>query len=60
MRGRLMGLLVSLDLDVLLTSHEFWGTYPEVPQIVVYDLMRRPPSPGVSAQQFTWRAGIAS
>ena len=60
MRGRLMGLLVSLDLDVLLTSHEFWGAYAEVPQLVVYDLMRRPPAMGVSAQQFTWLAGRPS
>lgn len=60
MRGRLMGLLVSLDLDVLLTSHEFWGAYAEVPELIVYDLMRRPPAMGVSAQQFTWLAGRPS
>jgi uncharacterized protein YPO0396 len=57
MRARLMGLLTQLDLDVLLTSHEFWGFYDTVPALVLYDLTRRPPLPGVHAQRFDWTAG---
>ena len=58
MRARLMGLLTQLDLDVLLTSHEFWGFYETVPALVLYDLTRRPPLPGVHAQRFDWTAGV--
>jgi uncharacterized protein (TIGR02680 family) len=58
MRSRLMGLLTQLDLDVLLTSHEFWGFYDTVPALVLYDLTRRPPLPGVHAQRFDWTAGV--
>lgn len=56
MRSRLMGLLTQLDLDVILTSHEFWGFYDTVPSLVLYDLLRRPPAPGVFAQRFDWTA----
>lgn len=56
MRGRLMGLLVQLDLDVILTSHEFWGFYGQVPGLVLYDLNRKPPVPGVYAQRFEWNS----
>ncbi len=58
MRARLMGLLTQLDLDVVLTSHEFWGFYDTVPALVLYDLTRRPPLPGVHAQRFDWTAGV--
>ena len=58
MRARLMGLLTQLDLDVLLTSHEFWGFYETVPALVLYDLTRRPPLLGVHAQRFDWTAGV--
>ena len=60
MRARLMGLLTQLDLDVVLTSHEFWGFYDTVPALVLYDLTRRPPLPGVHAQRFDWTAGVES
>lgn len=56
MRGRLMGLLTQLDLDVIVTSHEFWGFYEQVPNLVVYDLVRNPSSPGIYAQRFDWTA----
>ena len=55
-RGRLMGLLVQLDLDMLLTSHELWGTYGEVPELSIYDLNRKPPTPGVFARHIAWHA----
>ena len=60
MRARLMGLLTQLDLDVILTSHEFWGFYDTVPALVLYDLVRRPPTPGVYAQRFDWAADVSS
>jgi len=57
MRASLMGLLNQLDLDLLVTSHEFWGFYEQVPNLVVYDLVRNPATPGVYAQRFDWSAG---
>jgi uncharacterized protein (TIGR02680 family) len=58
MRSRLMGLLTQLDLDVILTSHEFWGFYETVPTLVLYDLVRRPPTPGVYAQRIDWTSDV--
>lgn len=54
MRAELMGLLVSFDLDVVLTGHELWGAYEEVPALMVYDLLRHPPLEGVSAFAVRW------
>jgi hypothetical protein len=54
MRAELMGLLVSFDLDVMLTGHELWGAYEQVPALMVYDLLRHPPLEGVSALAARW------
>lgn len=54
MRADLMGLLVRFDLDVLLTGHELWGAYEQVPSLMVYDLLRHPPMEGVSAFALRW------
>lgn len=54
MRGELMGLLVRFDLDVVLTGHELWGAYEQVPALMVYDLLRNPPLEGVSAFAIRW------
>jgi uncharacterized protein (TIGR02680 family) len=54
MRGELMGLLVRFGLDVVMTGHELWGDYAEVPSVMVYDLLRRPPAEGVSVLAFRW------
>jgi hypothetical protein len=54
MRGELMGLTVRFDLDVILTGHELWGAYAEVPAIAVHDLLRRPPAEGVSVFSLRW------
>ena len=54
MRADLMGLLVQFDLDVLLTGHELWGAYEQVPALMVYDLLRHPPLEGVSAFAVRW------
>lgn len=53
-RGQLMGLLVELDLDALLTSHEEWGFYRELDGISTYHLIREPEVPGVLAEWFVW------
>lgn len=54
MRAELMGLLVRFDLDMVLTGHELWGTYAQVPALMAYDLLRRPPLEGVSAVAVRW------
>ena len=54
MRGKLMGLTVAFDLDVILTGHELWGAYGEVPSVAVLDLLRRPPAEGVSVVSLRW------
>jgi uncharacterized protein YPO0396 len=54
MRAELMGLLVRFDLDIVLTGHELWGAYEQVPALMVYDLLRHPPLEGVSALAARW------
>jgi uncharacterized protein YPO0396 len=53
-RGQLMGLLVSLDLDAVLTSHDEWGFYGELDGLSTYHLVRDPDVPGVLAEWFVW------
>lgn len=53
-RGQLMRLLVALDLDALLTSHEEWGFYAELDGVSTYHLIRDPAAPGVLAEWFVW------
>jgi len=38
--AELMGLLVTLDLDFVMTGHALWGCYPQVPQLDVYEVRR--------------------
>jgi hypothetical protein len=54
MRGRCMGLLVALDLDFLMTSHDEWGCYEELPGVSIAQLYRDPNLDGVMAVFFTW------
>lgn len=54
MRGRCMGLLVDLDLDFIMTSHEEWGCYQELPGVATYQLYRDPGTEGVAAVRFVW------
>jgi uncharacterized protein (TIGR02680 family) len=58
MRAELMGLLVGFDLDILLTGHELWGAYEQVPALMVYDLLRHPPLEGVSALAARWDGAV--
>jgi uncharacterized protein (TIGR02680 family) len=57
MRADLMGLLVRFDLDVIMTGHELWGAYEQVPGVMIYDLLRRPPAEGVSSMPMRWDGG---
>jgi uncharacterized protein (TIGR02680 family) len=52
--GRLLGLLVDLDLDAVLTSERLWGCFPEVPSLAIYECLRDPGQPGVATLHFRW------
>jgi hypothetical protein len=52
--GRLLALLVQLDLDFLLTSERMWGCFPEVPSLEIYEALREPTVPGVAMVHFRW------
>lgn len=54
MRGRCMGLLVQFDLDFMMTSHDEWGCYEELPGLATYQLYRDPEFEGVAAVRFVW------
>jgi len=58
MRAELMGLLVRFDLDIVLTGHELWGAYQQVPALMTYDLLRQPPLVGVSAFAVRWDGSV--
>ena len=46
--AELMGLLVSLDLDFVMTGHALWGCFPQVPRLDVYEVRRRDGSSAVT------------
>ncbi|WP_017558067.1 TIGR02680 family protein [Nocardiopsis baichengensis] len=52
--GRLLGLLVELDLDFVLTSERVWGCFASVPSLHVYECLRDPSEPGIATLHFTW------
>ncbi|RNL83777.1 TIGR02680 family protein [Halostreptopolyspora alba] len=52
--GRLLGLLVELDLDFVLTSERVWGCFPSVPRLHIYECLRDPAVPGIATLHFTW------
>jgi uncharacterized protein YPO0396 len=52
--GRLLELLVQLDLDFLLTSERMWGCFPAVPSLEIYEALREPTQPGVALVHFRW------
>ncbi len=57
MRGRCMKLLVDFDLDFMMTSHDEWGCYEELPGLAIYQLYRDPAFEGVGAVRFVWSGG---
>jgi uncharacterized protein (TIGR02680 family) len=52
--GRLLGLLVELDLDFVITSERLWGCFPTVPSLHIYECLRDPHTRGVATVHFTW------
>jgi uncharacterized protein (TIGR02680 family) len=60
MRGECMKLLVDLDLDFVMASHDEWGFHEEVPGLVTYSLFRDPSEPGVLATPFLWDGTASS
>ena len=54
-RRGIMGLISKFDLDIMLTSPDYWGCCAEVPELDIYVLAPRDPSaPGVVARHFHW------
>jgi uncharacterized protein (TIGR02680 family) len=53
-RERVLEATVAFDLDVVMTSHELWGTYRLVPQLAIYQLHRENGTFGVHAIPFLW------
>ncbi len=48
-RQRVLGATVDFGLDLVMTSHELWGTYVTVPALSIYQLHRHNGEPGVHA-----------
>jgi len=46
--AELMGLLVRLDIDFVMTGHALWGMYPQVPALDCYEVRRRSNGPAVT------------
>lgn len=46
--GELMGLLVRLDIDFVMTGHALWGCVPQVPALDIYEVRRLEDSSAVT------------
>lgn len=57
-RERVLKATVDFDLDLVMTSHELWGTYASVPQLAIYQLHRENGSFGVHALPFLWDGDV--
>ncbi|MGA2009795.1 MAG: TIGR02680 family protein [Solirubrobacteraceae bacterium] len=57
-RERVLEATVAFDLDVVMTSHELWGTYRSVPQLAIYQLHRENGTFGVHAIPFLWDGDV--
>ncbi|MDQ2761909.1 MAG: TIGR02680 family protein [Actinomycetota bacterium] len=57
-RERVLKATVDFDLDVMMTSHELWGTYASVPQLSIYQLHRENGAFGVHAIPFLWDGDV--
>jgi hypothetical protein len=53
-----LGATVAFDLDLVMTSHELWGTYRSVPSLAVYQLHREQGVRGVHAVPFRWDGSV--
>lgn len=52
--GVLLGLLVDLQLDFVVTSERLWGCFPTVPSLDIYEAIRDPAQSGVALVHFRW------
>jgi uncharacterized protein (TIGR02680 family) len=52
--AHLLGLLVELGLDFVVTSERMWGCFPTVPSLEIYEAVRDPAHPGVALVHFRW------
>lgn len=52
--ARLLGLLVDLDLDFVLTSERLWGAFSTVPSLHIYECLRDPHVRGVATVRYAW------
>jgi Putative exonuclease SbcCD, C subunit len=50
----LFGLLVSLDLDFVVTSERLWGDHDTVPSLAIYEALRDPGERGIAQYRYTW------
>lgn len=57
-RERVLAATVAFDLDIVMTSHELWGTYRSVPQLSIYQLHRENGTFGVHAIPFLWDGDV--
>ena len=57
-RERVLEATVAFDLDLVMTSHELWGTYRSVPQLAIYQLHRENGIFGVHAIPFIWDGDV--
>lgn len=53
-RGELLAAARRLDLDLVMTSHEEWGLYPQLRGLAIHHLERDPHQRGVLAERFQW------
>lgn len=51
----LFGLLVELDLDFVATSERLWGTYPEVPELAITEVVRDARLGVILLDHYCWR-----
>lgn len=54
MRAKCLDLLVSFDLDVIMTSEREWACYPTVPAIAIHQLSSRPGIDAVGVHRWVW------
>ncbi|AUS77982.1 TIGR02680 family protein [Actinoalloteichus sp. AHMU CJ021] len=52
--ARMLGLLVDLDMDWLITWPSGWGVSPKIPRMHIYDVLRPKSGAGVACTHTTW------
>lgn len=52
--ARMLGLLVDLDMDWMITWPSGWGVSPKIPKMHIYDVLRPSSGHGIACTQTTW------